>query len=412
MRWLRCIMLTLLGMISVEMATAQTPYRVEYFLDNDPGHGLAQTITNIHVGGNELTFDLSEAEWGAHVLYVRAQDSEGRWSTTMSRPLLIERFQDIVYVEYFFDTDPGMGRGKPVHLPNQSYKAHLNLNLQLDITGLSLGDHELFVRARDRFDQWTDVMSRRFKIVQGGIIPDPPQPAGDLSRIEYFFDTDPGYGLGRKLENPRTGRNSYLMDFSGIMDGAHVLYLRAQDTNGHWSTTLSRPFYVYHSSGKVVALEYFFDASDPGEGKATKVQLPANLKVPFAFDVPVDGLSDGLHQLNVRAKGDDGKWSIVRSEPFAIVRGEATGIVSIDRILPVSMEATRQGCLLKVEREMQSDCRVDVVTGGGVRIASEQWTPSQPSLFIPMNVSDGTVLIVSVVDPKNNLRVVRRVVVK
>ncbi len=325
-RWSH-IVLALIGMICVETAFAQSPYRVEYFLDNDPGYGLAQVITNIHVGGNELTFDLSEAASGAHVLYVRAQDMDGKWSTTMSRPLFIDRFQDIVYVE-------------------------------------------------------------------------------------YFFDNDPGYGLGRKLENPRTGQNTYLMDFTGIEHGAHVLYLRAQDTNGYWSTTLSRPLYVYQTSGKVVALEYFFDANDPGEGKATKVQLPSNLKEPFAFDVAVGSLSAGQHQLNVRAKGDDGKWSVVHSEPFRIIDGGATGIVSMERMLPIGMKTTTQACTLTAESDLKGDCQVDIVTVGGMRIASELWTKDQSQFTVPINVSRGTVLVVSINDTKNHLRVVRRLIVK
>lgn len=406
-------MVLALAVLVCGTASAQDPYRVEYFLDNDPGYGLAPKITNIHVGGNELTFDLSEAPWGAHILYVRAQDTEGRWSTTMSRPLLIDRFQDIVYVEYFFDNDPGIGKGTAIQLPDQSYKAHLLLNLELDITGLSLGEHELLVRARDRFDQWTDVMSRRFTIVQGGVTPpDPPQPVGDLSRIEYFFDTDPGYGLGRKLENPRTGKNTYLMDFSDINDGAHLLCLRAQDTNGHWSTMLSRPIYIYRSSGKVEALEYFFDASDPGEGKATAVQLPQNLNEPFAFDVSVDGLQSGQHQFCVRAKGDDGKWSMVYSEPFLIVTGEDSSVKNVERVLPISMRATKRECILTGSNGLQGDCRVEIVTVGGARIASGEWPASQTSLTIPMIAAEGTVVIVTISDMKNHLYVVRRIIVK
>ena len=402
-----------LAVILCGTASAQNPYRVEHFLNDDPGYGLGPKITDIHVGGNELTFDLSEAPWGAHVLYVRVQDTKGRWSTTMSRPLLIERFQDIVYVEYFFDTDPGIGKGTAVQLPDQSYKAHLLLNLELDITGLSLGEHELFVRARDRFDQWTDIMSRRFTIVQGGVTPpDPPLPAGDLSMIEYFFDTDPGYGLGRKLENPRTGKNTYLMDFSGISDGAHLLCLRAKDTNGHWSTMLSRPVYIYRPTGKVEALEYYFDDNDPGEGKATPVLLPQNLSEPFAFEVSADGLQSGQHQFCVRARGDDGKWSVVYKEPFRVVTGEDSSVKSVERVLPVSMRASKRECVLTAPNGLQGDCHVEIVSVGGNSIASGEWPAGQMSFTIPLTAAEGTVVIVTVSDVKNQLHVVRRIVVR
>ena len=113
----RRLSLLALGMAAMATASvsAQSPERVEYFLDTDPGYGLAQIVDNISVGNNELTFDLSSAEAGAHILYVRAQDSEGRWSSTIARPLFINRLQDIVRVEYFFDdADPGIGLATPL----------------------------------------------------------------------------------------------------------------------------------------------------------------------------------------------------------------------------------------------------------------------------------------------------------
>ena len=176
-----------LFMFAVTAINAQTVNNVEYFLDGDPGYGLTQRITNIRIGENSLTFDISEAEAGAHVLYARAQDSQGRWSTTMSRPIYIERNPDIVRVEYFFDdNDPGKGKAHAMAIPNVRYKGRLDFTTQLDITGLALGEHTLTVRAVNRFDKWTNVLTRKFTIVEGGVdpvTPDPPMTTGDLSRI-------------------------------------------------------------------------------------------------------------------------------------------------------------------------------------------------------------------------------------
>ena len=373
------------------------PRRLEYFLDADPGYGLGAVLSNLKIGDNALTFDLSAAKDGAHVLYVRSQDDTGLWSTTMSRPLFIDRYQDIVYVEYFYDdNDPGRGNATPLPLPDVAYKGHLEWTADFDISGLALGQHLLTVRALDRYDQWTDEMSRPFTIVEkGGDNPDtPPLGEGDLARLEYFFDVDPGYGQGRPLSAPSTGTNNYVMSFEGIQPGAHVVYLRAWDDENHWSQTLSRPvyvcsvsgtdisrleyffdadpgygngralsyprtpaptyprtyvmsfdgiqpgahvlnvralnnqgrwstvvtrpLYVYQPSGKVLELEYFFDDADPGAGQAKPVALPQNLLEPFAFDVSVNGLPAGMHHLCVRAKGDDGKWSLVSREPFIV----------------------------------------------------------------------------------------------
>lgn len=308
------------------MAQAQQPVKIEYFLDSDPGHGLARSITDIHVGGNQLSFDVSDAPAGAHVLYVRSQDSDGHWSTTMSRPLYVEQLQDIAYVEYFIDDDPGRGQATPVALPQQDYKAHLQLELELDVTGLSLGEHELSVRAYDVFDQWTDVMSRRFTVVKKEDEPEIPVGGGDLSRIEYFFDTDPGYGHGYPLEKPSSGENTYLMSFANIDAGFHLLCLRAQDDANNWSSTMSRPIYVIEPTGDIEVMEYFFD-SDPGEGNGTAVELPTDASEPFAFQVPVEDLSYGIHKFYVRVKDSKGKWSLIRSATIEVIA--QTGIEGI-----------------------------------------------------------------------------------
>lgn len=484
----RVRVLSLFLLLAGVTAHAQQPRQVEYFFDTDPGYGLGAVISNLKIGGNTLTFDLSAAKDGAHVLYVRSQDDTGLWSTTMSRPLFIDCYQDIVYVEYFYDdNDPGLGKARSLPLPDVDYKGHLEFSADFDLTGLSLGQHLLTVRALDRYEQWSDAMTRSFTIVRNGNVPDPPAPpigAGDLARIEYFFDVDPGYGLGRALTTPNVGTNTYSMSFEGLLPGAHVVYLRAwddhnnwsqtisrpvyvcsvkgltahrleyffdtdpgygnavalqspalgessivlplydiqpgahvlnlrvQNEQGRWSTVLSRPLYICQPSGEVVALEYFFDNNDPGEGRATAVQLPGNLKEPFAFDIAISGLSAGQHQLNVRAAGDNGLWSLVHSEPFTVVDDGHTGIKSATRLLPVSISATKQACILTAEEGLKADCQVDVVSVSGVRVASQVWPTGQSSLTIPLNVASGTVLIVNVSDRKNQLRIVQRMIAK
>ena len=140
---------------------AQQPVRVEYFLDTDPGHGFATSISGIREGNNDIAFNLGDALPGAHVLYVRSQDSEGRWSATVAHPLFIRE-----------------------KVPQQSV------------------------------------------------------------RVEYFLDEDPGYGLAAVISNLQVGDNALTFDLSPVKDGAHVLYVRSQDTTGHWSTTMSRPLFI------------------------------------------------------------------------------------------------------------------------------------------------------------------------
>lgn len=359
---------------------AQEPLRVEYFLDADPGYGAAAVLANVHVGSSALTFDLSAAEAGAHVLYVRSQDAQGRWSPTVARPLFVDSYQDIVRVEYFFDgSDPGRGKATPVALPEQPYKAHFELPLALDVSSLDLGNHTLSVRALDRFDQWTDLLTRPFAIVEGGSDPIDPEPqvVTDLSRLEYFFDDDPGYGRATPLAAPRTGAHAYVMDFSAVEPGAHVLCLRAADKFGHWSPTVSRPLYVVPpAAGHIAALEYFFDGADPGEGRAVAVAVPADSSQPFAFDIDVKELLLGDHQLNVRACTADGRWSLLSSRPFTIT--SATGLAWT---MPLSIRAEGSALILAAGART-ADWYVEVFTLSGVRLHSCPWPAAQERLTL------------------------------
>lgn len=314
---------------------AQNPVKVEYFLDKDPGYGQARSVNNIRAGSNQIEFDVSDAAPGVHLLSVRSQDSDGRWSTTMSRPLFIDRLQDIVYVEYYIDTDPGVGKATPLSLPDLKYKAHLDFSLDISTKGLALGKHELYVRAKDAFDQWTDVMSRSFTIITSG--GEEPEEKGDLARMEYFFDSDPGYGKGFPLLKASTGENTYEISFESLSSGYHLLSLRAQDEKGRWSSVVSRPIFVANPQ-KVVAMEYFID-NDPGEGKAIAVKLPEDLSVPFAFEVATEQLEPGEHKFCVRAKGTDGIWTYLNNKTFTVFIGKAGDANSDGHVTVADAEA-------------------------------------------------------------------------
>ena len=387
---------------------------LEYFIDTDPGYGLGKVISNIQVVDNQLTFDVSDVPDGAHVLYVRSQDGQGVWSATMSRPLFIDRLQDIVYMEYFFDgNDPGAGLAISIALPEQNYKAHLDFSFSPDISALELGEHEISIRARDAFDVWTDVMSRKFTIVESGDVPEPPTPVvGDLARLEYFFDTDPGYGLGYPLLKPATGKNVYQMSFSDVEAGAHVLYLRAQDESGVWSSTLSRPLYVVNPSDiNIVALEYFFDDADPGEGKAVAVSVPNDLAEPFTFDVATEGLSVGEHQFKLRAQDGTGKWSVLNREPFEVT--EANGIVEVAWTFPLGIEVSEGVCrLASHDNANRGNCQVELFSASGVLLASSVWHADQSQMSIPLSMPSGHVIIVKVTDTANGRQVVKRFITR
>ena len=169
-------------------------------------------------------------------------------------------------------------------------------------------------------------MNRRHLIIVVVLLLVSTIQAQELVRVEYFFDTDPGYGNGIPLAQPSTGENTYEMSFESVTPGFHLLNLRAQDELGRWSTGILRPIFVVNPV-KIAAIEYFID-KDPGEGNAVAVPLSDTFSETFAFEVPINELAAGEHTFSVRAKGQDGLWSLLSSKTFA-VNIDDTGIKSI-----------------------------------------------------------------------------------
>ncbi|WP_375437617.1 T9SS type A sorting domain-containing protein [uncultured Hymenobacter sp.] len=72
------------------------------------------------------------------------------------------------------------------------------------------------------------------------------QTPPSLDRVEYFFDTDPGYGQATSvpLVTPVTDLTNFNLpvDAAALVDGPHRLFVRARDAAGRWSQVLNRSF--------------------------------------------------------------------------------------------------------------------------------------------------------------------------
>jgi|GEM_PF-4623571 len=85
---------------------AQSLTRAEYFIDTDPGFGQGQEIALGTSDETHFTVDLSAQEPGFHMLYIRAQDSFGRWSHQQAKGFYVSpgtNTPDIVLLRYLFD---------------------------------------------------------------------------------------------------------------------------------------------------------------------------------------------------------------------------------------------------------------------------------------------------------------------
>lgn len=59
----------------------------------------------------------------------------------------------------------------------------------------------------------------------------------NITQIEYFFDTDPGFGNGTQLTLTEGVEieQDFTISLTGLTVGEHILYMRAKDSNSKWS---------------------------------------------------------------------------------------------------------------------------------------------------------------------------------
>ncbi|MGN1218280.1 MAG: hypothetical protein ACI4TD_09925 [Phocaeicola sp.] len=154
----RCLMLS--ALVVNGLCAVQAQYKAEYFYDADPGYGKA-VQTSVNIGANDLLLSTENLSEGFHLLSIRSVDAEGRWSSTVSHPVLVTN--DLVYAgaEYFVDKDPGKGNG--INIPVTDRKV-LSFNVRTD--NLALGTHNLSVRIQHIDGTWSDVVTRAFVVVE------------------------------------------------------------------------------------------------------------------------------------------------------------------------------------------------------------------------------------------------------
>lgn len=137
-----------------------------------------------------------------------------------------------------------------------------------------------------------------------------------VTEVEYFIDTDPGYGKGMKAGVPVGEKLSFVANLQNFSDGLHTLYVRVRDSRGHWGQTVSHPFIKINKPNlglEIKLIEYFIDA-DPGYGKGIDAGLPANNNL--SFTVSSENLTDGFHTICIRGLDSYGNWSHTVSYPF------------------------------------------------------------------------------------------------
>ncbi len=139
---------------------------------------------------------------------------------------------NIVKSEYWIDTDPGFDNGIVI----SGFTSQPDVNLSFVVpANLTPGVHTIGIRSKNLAGQWSHTNFYPVCISDSS--------TGEIVKIEYFWDTDPGFGIGidSVLSSPAADiTNGLFIDsvpMSFLLSSTHVLFERSMDSRGRWSHT-------------------------------------------------------------------------------------------------------------------------------------------------------------------------------
>jgi len=304
--------------------------RLEYYVDNDPGYGNATALA-ITAGKDVkhvlFNIDLTPLTEGTHFVAIRSKDANGTWSID-NKWLFVKPHTataadiqpNITRVEYYIDNDPGYN--KATLIPSAAGKDLNKLSFTINMAPLYEGLHVAGVRSKDANNAWSLdnhwLFLKPYKVTG-------PHPQPKITRVEYYIDTDPGYGKGISLNvTPGLDLNnlSFNINLAALPAGVHVAGVRSRDANGAWSLDNHWLFLKPRSAAggvtqpNIVRVEYYID-KDPGYGKATAITFkPGNDIETLPFLIDMTKIGKGKHVVGVRSMDEKGAWGMDNTYTF------------------------------------------------------------------------------------------------
>ena len=267
--------------------------RVEWYLDSDPGYGNGTSLSiaaGQDLAGLAINISLTPLFQGVHIIGVRSRDANGAWSLD-NKWIFLKPYPNtgatpqpnINRVEWFLDVDPGYGNATPITIvPGQDLTG---LGISIDLLPLYQGVHIVGIRSQDANGAWS--LDNKWIFLKpytnAGAAPQPK-----IVRMEYYVDSDPGYGKGSPVTITAATDISNVIfdaDISNVPDGSHKLGIRTLDENGAWSLdnqvdftggTLSNTTYTWTGNSSTAWTNAANWSSGIVPSAANDVVIPAN----------------------------------------------------------------------------------------------------------------------------------------
>lgn len=295
----------------------------EYYFDTDPGigNGTQLSINEMETVNQSFNLPTASLSPGNHKVFIRAKNSNGTYSnynnvafSIIDSPALFNN-NDITAAEYYFDTDPGIGNANGISITTGEI---LNDNLSLLTNTLAPGNYRAFLRIKNANNVWS-----LYDRVSFSVIPLAGINTANINSIEYFYDADPGIGLGNQvtITETETVNQNLAIPTASLPAGSHRLFVRVGNTDGTYSLYSSQVISIRTSAffnyASIINAEYFIDV-DPGLGNANPISTSGDTIDENIIVATSGSLAQGDHYLYVRVQNTDGNWSIYEKQYFEV----------------------------------------------------------------------------------------------
>lgn len=226
----------------VSQVWSQNIQQLEYYFGPDPGFGKATPITaNANTGSliQTLTLPISSLDEGFHRLTLRSKDDNGTWGLYEASIFYISdevsgngSISNIAGAEYWFENDPGFGKGTPLTISGNP--SEITTSFAIPLGNLEVGFHTLGLRTKNLDGVWSLYEKKIFYIFRA----EENLPPAALTAVEFLYDLELGFGTGTAANLTPTGNpDEYLVEIPTTMvscDG-HDIWISVKNANGNYS---------------------------------------------------------------------------------------------------------------------------------------------------------------------------------
>ena len=250
-------MRALLTLLLLGLALKAMPQvvKAEYFFDNAAvayGQGVSLTVP-ANTGNVDITAELpvTGLSAGVHQIFFRVKDALKGWS-----PLTPETFirlnpgEVFTGFRYSFDAQTNVNVWTYRAFPSPSI--NVTFNIDIPLSGLSPGFHQLFCQAKDNNGEWSPLTPKTFLNLD---------PHENIIGFSYCFDAGTENWTYRVFPSPSA--NVALttdIDLGTLPKGIHYFQAMARSAGGIWSPIAGGTFFNINTVPlDITALEYYFE---------------------------------------------------------------------------------------------------------------------------------------------------------